>query len=94
MDPEIREFVTLIHDGTVGKAVVFDADYLFSSPFETGKWRFANNEKEIIAYDADDPSDILSHVRIDLLTADSLELTDLGDLPPTDTCSLKTILLK
>jgi hypothetical protein len=56
---------------------------------ESGGWKFSNEETEIITFDEDDPSDIYGHYRIDILTDDVLETTDLGDVPPSDTCYVK-----
>ncbi len=93
-DPEIKLFIDMLDDEAKGSTMVFNADGKFVSPFESGSWRFDNGETEIITFDSDDPSDIYGHVRIDVLTEDVLEVTDLIDLPPSDTCYVKSRLVK
>jgi hypothetical protein len=84
----------MIDSSAKGKTIMYNAEGKFVSPFENGSWKFNNGETEIITFDTDDPSDIYGHVRIDILTEEVLELTDLVDVPPTDTCSVKSRLVK
>ena len=57
----------------------------FGSPSTYTK-KFNNlDHSEIIIFDPNDTSDILGHVRIDLLTKENLETTDLVDVPPSVT---------
>jgi len=93
-DPEIVWFIDMLEDAVKGLTVKYTADGKFVSPFETGSWKFSNGETEIITYDSDDPDDILGHVRIDLLTEEVLEVTDLVDVPPSDTCYVKSRMVK
>jgi len=93
-DPEIVWFFNMLDSGANGSTVIYSADGLFVSTFESGKWKFSNGETEIITFDEEDPSDIYGHVRIDVLTDDVLEITDLADVPPSDTCYVKSRLLK
>jgi len=93
-DPEIVWFIDMLEDAAKGLTVKYTADGKFVSPFETGSWKFSNGETEIITYDSDDPDDILGHVRIDLLTEEVLEVTDLVDVPPSDTCYVKSRMVK
>ena len=88
-DPEIIWFVDVINEDAKGSIIIFSADGMFTSEFESGKWKFNNGETEVIAFDDEDPSDILQHFRIDVLTDDILKITDLADVPPSDTCYLK-----
>jgi len=53
-----------------------------------------DEKTEIVIVDDDDPSDIYNHFRIDELTDEILKLTDLGDVPPSDTCFVQFIYLK
>ena len=93
-DPEIQWFINLLDIDAEGGMIIYNADGIFVSPFESGSWKFSNEETEIITFDSDDPSDIYGHVRIDMLTEEVLEVTDLVDVPPTDTCYVKSRLLK
>jgi hypothetical protein len=93
-DPEIKWFINMLDNESKGSTVMYNADGKFVSHFESGSWKFDNGETEIITFDSDDPSDILGHVRIDVLTVEVLEITDLGDVPPTDTCYVKSRLVK
>ena len=93
-DPEIKWFINMLDSGAKGSTVMYNTDGKFVSPFESGSWKFSNGETEIITFDSDDPSDILGHVRIDVLTEEVLEITDLVDLPPSDTCYVKSRLVK
>ncbi len=54
----------------------------------------SDGETEIVTFDSDDPDDIYGHVRIDVLTEEILEGTYLADVPPSDTCYVKTRLVK
>ena len=91
-DPEIIWFIDWIAETWPGttKSYRSDGSFALTGPdgtaFESGKWEFSNGESEIITFDEDDPSDILGHVRIDVLTDEDLELTDLIDVPVSDTC--------
>lgn len=93
-DPEIIWFVDMLNEEVKGKTIQFSANGEFVSPFERGGWKFSNGETEIITFDSDDPSDIYGHVRIDILTEEVLEITDLADVPPSETCYLKSRLVK
>lgn len=93
-DPEIKWFIEMLDDAAKGNTVMYNADGKFVSPFESGSWKFSNEESEIIIFDSDDPSDIYGHVRIDVLTGEVLEITDLVDVPPSDTCFVKSRLVK
>lgn len=93
-DPEIVWFINELDDAFKGETIVFSSDYSFQSPVEQGKWKFNNQETEIITFDDDDPSDIYGHFRIDLLTTEILELLDLADVIPSDTCYVKSRLVK
>ena len=93
-DPEIKWFINMLDSGAKGSTVMYHTDGKFVSPFESGSWKFSNGETEIITFDSDDPSDILGHVRIDVLTEEVLEITDLVDLPPSDTCYVTSRLVK
>ena len=93
-DPEIANFVYMMDSALKGLSVYYNADGSFISPFESGGWMFSNAETEIITFDDEDPSDIYGHVRIDQLTEEVLEVTDLADVPPSDTCYVKMNLKK
>jgi len=93
-DPEIKWFINMLDSGFKGSTVMYNTDGEFVSIFESGSWKFSNGETEIITFDSDDPSDILGHVRIDMLTEEVLEITDLVDVPPSDTCYVKSRLVK
>ena len=93
-DSEIKWFINILDNDAKGKTIMFNTDGKFFSPFESGSWKFSNGETEIITFDSDDPSDIYGHMRIDELTEEVLEITDLGDVPPSDTCYVKTKLVK
>lgn len=93
-DPEIKLFINMLDNSTEGGTIMYNADGKFVSPFESGSWKFSNGETEIITFDSDEPSDILGHVRIDVLIDEILEITDLVDLPPSDTCYVKSRLVK
>jgi len=93
-DPEIKWFIDMMNTTFKGATVMLDADGKFVSPFESGSWKFSNGETEIITFDSDDPTDIYGHVRIDKLTEEVLEITDLVDVVPSDTCYVKSKLLK
>ena len=93
-DPEIKWFINMLDNAAKGSTVKYNADGKFVSPFETGSWKFSNGEAEIITFDSDDPSDIYGHARIDVLTEEVLEITDLIDVPPSDTCYVKSRLVK
>jgi hypothetical protein len=91
-DPEIQWFINLIDSSFSGGTVYYgtNGDFILTigdgEVVESGKWKFSNAETEIISFDEDDPSDIYGHGRIDLLTENSLIVTDLVDVPPSDTC--------
>ena len=93
-DPEIVLFINMLDSGAKGSTVIYSANGSVVSPFESGKWKFSNGETEIITFDEDDPSDIYGHVRINVLTDDVLEITNLVDPPSSDTCYVKSRLLK
>ncbi|MFC2113499.1 hypothetical protein ACFLTA_09550 [Bacteroidota bacterium] len=91
-DPEIIMFVGWLAESFQGGTVTYGSDGSFAlsdvdgDAIESGKWKFSNNETEIITFDEDDPTDILGHVRIDVLTETVLEATDIIDIPVSDTC--------
>ena len=93
-DPEIVWWINLYDSAAKGSIVTYSADGSFVSPFESGNWKFSNGENEIVTFDTDDPSDILGHVRIDVLIDDVLEVTDLAEVPPSDTCYIKGRFIK
>lgn len=99
-NPEIIWAVGFVLEHFQGATVTYQSNGYFAladgtgEVFESGKWKFSNGETEIITFDEDDPSDIYGHYRIDMLTDDVLEATDLGEVPPTDTCYIKTIYVK
>ena len=93
-DPEIKWFINMLDNAAEGGTIMYIADGKFVSPFESGSWKFSNGETEIITFDSDDPSDIYGHVRIDVLTEAILGITDLVDVPPSDTCYVKSRLVK
>ena len=99
-DPEIIWFVGWLAESFQGGTVTYRSDGSFAlagwdgDVIESGKWKFSNGETEIITFDADDPSDIYGHVRIDVLTEEVLEITDLVDVPVSDTCYVTTKWLK
>lgn len=93
-DPEIKWFIYMLDSGAKGSTVMYNTDGKFVSLFEIGSWKFSNGETEIITFNSDDPSDIYGHVRIDMLTEEVLEITDLVEVPPSDTCYIKSRLVK
>ena len=93
-DPEIKWFIQMVDSAFKGTTVMYNANGTYVSAVESGNWEFSNGETEIITFDTDDPSDIYGHVRIDVLTEEVLEITDLVDVPPTDTCYVKGRLVK
>jgi hypothetical protein len=93
-NPEIVWWINMLDSAAKGSTILYNANGSFVSLFESGGWKFSNGETEIITFDADDPSDILGHVRIDVLTDEVMEFTDLADVPPSDTCYVKGRLLK
>jgi hypothetical protein len=89
IDPDIKWWFTLLDSTAIANnyEISFKEDYTFLGSLDgNAKWRFEKNETEIVIVDDDDPSDIYSHFRIDELTDELLKLTDLGDVPPTETC--------
>jgi len=96
-DPEIIWWYTLI-DSTLSAAnyeISFKEDYTFLGSLDgDAKWKLDNGETEVIIVDDDDPTDIYSHLRIDELTEEILKVTDLGDVPPSDTCYVQFIYRK
>ena len=99
-NPEIIWIVGFLQQSFQGMTITYHSNGTFASAdgngevFESGKWKFSNEETEVITFDEDDPSDIYGHVRIDLLTEDVLEITDMAEVPPSDTCWLKMKLVK
>jgi hypothetical protein len=96
-DPEILWWYSLL-DSTASATnyeISFEEDYAFlGSPDGDAKWRFENEETEVIIVDDDDPTDIYNHFRIDELTEEILKVTDLADVPPSDTCYVQFIYRK
>lgn len=96
-DPEIIHWYSLLDSAASASnyTVSFEEDYTYlGSPDGDAKWRFENNETEVIIVDDDDPTDIYNHFRIDELTDEILKLTDLADVPPSDTCYVQFIYRK
>lgn len=96
-DPEILDWYSFI-DSTASATnweISFEEDYTFLGSFDgDAKWRFENEETEVIIVDDDDPTDIYNHFRIDELTEEILKVTDLADVPPSDTCYVQFIYRK
>ena len=93
-DPEILWWYTLLDSvaSATNYEISFKEDYTFlGSPDGDAIWKFDNGETEVIIVDDDDPTDIYNHFRIDELTEEILKLTDLGDVPPSDTCYVQFI---
>lgn len=96
-DPEILWWFSLIDSSFSASnyEIVFQEDYTFLGSLDgDAKWRFEHNETELIIADDDDPTDTYNHFRIDELTNSILKLTDLGDVPPSDTCYVQMIFRK
>lgn len=96
-DPEILWWYSLLDSAASASnyEISFEGDYTFiGSPDGDAKWRFENEETEILIVDDDDPTDIYNHFRIDELTDEILKLTDLADVPPSDTCYVQFIYRK
>ena len=96
-DPEILWWYGLLDSAAsaTNYEMSFEEDYIFlGSPEGDAKWRFENEETEVVIVDDDDPSDIYNHFRIDELTDEILKLTDLADVPPSDTCYVQFIYRK
>jgi len=96
-DSEILWWYTLL-DSNLSAAnheISFNEDYTVIGSLDgDAKWKFDNEETEVIIVDDDDPTDIYSHLRIDELTDEILKLTDLADVPPSDTCYVQFIYRK
>lgn len=52
----------ILDKGDMGKTIMFNNDGKFVSPFESGGWKFTNEQTDIIRFDSDAPSDIYVHV--------------------------------
>lgn len=96
-DPEILWWFLLM-DSTASATnyeISFEENYTFLGSFDgDAKWRFENEETELIIADDGDPTDIYNHYRIDELTNEILKITDLADVPPSDTCYVQFIYRK
>lgn len=96
-DPEILWWYSLLDSNAsaTNYEIIFAVDYTFLGSYDgDAKWRFENKETELVVVDDDDPTDIYNHFRIDELTDAILKLTDLGDVPPSDTCYVQFIYRK
>lgn len=96
-DPEILWWYSLLDSAASANnhAISFEEDYTFLGSFDgDAKWRFENEETEVVIVDDDDPTDIYSHFQIDELSEEILKLIDIGDVPPSDTCYVRFIYRK
>jgi hypothetical protein len=94
-DPEISYWIHMFDSLATGVTITYSDNGTFITKdgagegFESGGWKFSNEETEIVTFDDEAPSDIYGHYRIEILTDDVLEYTDLADVPPSDTCWVK-----
>ncbi|MBS2098610.1 hypothetical protein [Carboxylicivirga linearis] len=96
-DPDIIWWFTFLDSAAsaTNYEILFKEDFTFiGSPDGDAKWRLQNNETEIMIVDDDDAMDIYNHFRIDELTDQLLKITDMGDVPPSDTCYVQFVYRK
>ncbi|TLX73733.1 hypothetical protein E9993_14845 [Labilibacter sediminis] len=96
-DPEILMWYGLVDSAAsaTNQEILFEEDYAFLGWFDgDGKWRLENDETEVIIVSDEDQTDIYNHFSIYELTDEILILTDLADVPPSDTCYVQFIFRK
>ena len=88
-DPEILFWYTYFDSAFSASnyQIIFKRDYAFLGSLDgDAKWKLDNKETEVVIVDANNQTNIYSHFRIDEITDEILKLTDLVDVPPSDTC--------